>query len=146
MSPADVLSVPLVLAALACAMPGCASPSPDAAGSAFAGSETCATCHAQEARFSRYGAHRSLECERCHGQGGEHARAEGRPRAGMVLGDVALCLSCHRRGADAASGTVAAIESFESHLRNLERDHRIKLERRKSGGDCVYCHDPHLLE
>jgi hypothetical protein len=64
----------------------------------------------------------------------------------MSLGDVDLCLSCHNRGADASSGVVSTIGTFEDHLTELERDHRVKLDRQKSGADCVYCHDPHLLE
>jgi len=64
----------------------------------------------------------------------------------MSLGDVDLCLSCHEEGAASSSRLVPTIESFEDHLRALERDHRIKLDRQKSGTDCVYCHDPHLLE
>jgi hypothetical protein len=115
-------------------------------GSDLAGSDRCATCHEQEARFRRYGAHRTVDCERCHGPGAEHARADGRARLTTSLEGADLCLSCHKQGADPSSGAVSAIESFEDHLRTLERDHRIKLDRRKSGTACVYCHDPHLLE
>lgn len=122
----------------------CATPVPE--GGALAGSDTCATCHDEEARLSRYGAHRAVECERCHGPGAEHARAAAGSRPRMSLGDVDLCLSCHREGTVPSSGTLSTIRSFEDHLEALEREHRIKLDRRKSGTDCVYCHDPHLLE
>jgi len=62
----------------------------------------------------------------------------------MSLGDAPLCLSCHK--ASAEPPLAPTIESFEAHLTELERDHRIKLDRKKSGSGCVYCHDPHLLE
>ena len=122
---------------------GCTRPS---AQPGTAGSDTCERCHEEEARFVAYGAHRTVECERCHGPGAEHARAGDGPRRPMSLGDVALCLSCHRRGADPSGNVTSTIGSFEDHLRTLERAHRIKLDRRKSGTDCVGCHDPHLLE
>jgi hypothetical protein len=64
----------------------------------------------------------------------------------MSLGGVDLCLSCHKQGADSSFDVVSTIGSFEDHLTELERDHRINLDRQKSGADCVYCHDPHLLE
>jgi len=113
---------------------------------ALAGSARCATCHEEEARFCQYGAHRSVECERCHGPGAAHAGADTGPRPPMGLGDVDLCMSCHGPEAASSSDAVRTISSFEDHLRDLERDHRIKLDRRKSGTGCVYCHDPHLLE
>jgi hypothetical protein len=112
----------------------------------LAGSDTCATCHEQEARLWRYGAHRTVACERCHGPGAAHARVESGPRPRVSLGNIDLCLGCHQGGADDTGKKIATIESFEAHLRTLERDHRIKLDRQKSGTDCVYCHDPHLLE
>jgi len=63
----------------------------------------------------------------------------------MSLGDVELCLSCHG-SPPAPAAKIAGIGSFEEHLKRLERDHRVELDREKSGTDCVYCHDPHLLE
>lgn len=124
----------------------CAGTHREPAESARAGSESCASCHEQEVRFCRYGAHKTIDCEECHGPGAAHARAEGASRPGMDLGDVDLCLSCHRKGATRSNNVVSTIRSFEDHLRNLERDHRVKLDRNKSGTDCVYCHDPHLVE
>jgi hypothetical protein len=131
----------MVLAIVACHG---ARPAPEPSGDGLAGSDTCAACHEQEARFCQYGPHRTVECERCHGPGAAHARADGEPRPGMDLGGVDLCLSCHRRGS--GSGAVSRIQSFEDHLTELETEHRIRLDREKSGTDCVYCHDPHLLE
>lgn len=132
------------MAAALAIVASCTSPAPEEG--ALAGSEACATCHEEEARYSRYGAHRAVECERCHGPGGDHARTDTVSRPRMSLGDVGLCLSCHREGAVPSSGEVSTIRSFEDHLEALERDHRIRLDRRKVGTDCVYCHDPHLLE
>ena len=146
MRPPAGLSIPIALGILACLLADCAGRPPGPDGSDFVGNDGCATCHEQESRFSRYGAHRTLLCERCHGAGGKHARADSRSRPGMSLGRPDLCLSCHKQGAAPSSTVVSTIESFEDHLRNLERDHRIQLDRQKSGTDCVYCHDPHLLE
>ncbi len=65
----------------------------------------------------------------------------------MDLGGVETCMSCHRAGEKVPSGSAASrIVSFEDHLQILEREHRIKLDREKSGKSCVFCHDPHLLE
>lgn len=64
----------------------------------------------------------------------------------MSLGGADLCMSCHRSGANTPSNAESMIESLEDHLQDMERDHRIKLDRQKSGVSCVYCHDPHLLE
>jgi len=124
----------------------CAGTPVEPAQGALAGSDLCATCHEQEARFCQYGAHREISCEECHGPGAEHARAEGPSRPGMTLADAELCLSCHRKGATRSADVASTVGSFEAHLQALERDHRVKLDRQKSGTDCVYCHDPHLLE
>jgi len=138
--------IPIALVILACILADCVGRPLAPKGSDLAGNDRCATCHEQESRFLGYGAHRTLACERCHGPGGEHARADGTARPGMSLGRADLCMSCHEQGADPSSEVVSRIESFEDHLRKMERDHRIKLDRQKSGTDCVYCHDPHLLE
>jgi hypothetical protein len=60
----------------------------------------------------------------------------------MVLGGSESCLSCHREGGAAASG----IASFEAHVEDVERMHKVRFDRGRIGGACVYCHDPHLLE
>lgn len=138
--------IPIALAVAAGHLSSCAGPAPEREGNGLVGSETCAACHEQEARFCRYGAHRTIECERCHGPGAGHADADSGSRPGMSLGGVDLCMSCHRQGSESSSGEVRGIESFEDHLRELEFEHRIRLDREKSGTDCVYCHDPHLLE
>jgi hypothetical protein len=143
MRPLAALPIAAAAAILASGLASCTSPPAAPGAGALAGSGSCATCHEEEARLWGYGAHRNVECERCHGPGAEHARGGG---GRMSLGDVDLCLSCHREGADPSGKVVSTIESFEAHLRTLERDHRIKLDRQKSGTDCVYCHDPHLLE
>jgi hypothetical protein len=118
---------------LATILASCAGPS---AGNGFVGTERCATCHEQEARYCAYGAHRTVRCERCHGPGARHAQPDIEPRPAMSLGGPDLCMACH----------AARIGSFEDHLRRLERVHKVTLDRDKSGKDCVYCHDPHLLE
>jgi hypothetical protein len=146
MKPRAGRSISIALVILACILANCVGRPLGPEGSDLAGNVRCATCHEQESRYCRYGAHRTLECERCHGPGEKHARADSSSRPEMSLGDANLCMSCHKQGADPSSNVVSRIGSFEDHLRKLERDHRIKLDRQKSGTDCVYCHDPHLLE
>ncbi|MHC4960175.1 MAG: hypothetical protein ACYTGN_17615 [Planctomycetota bacterium] len=131
------MRVPLIALVTLAIVGKCAGrPPSDAPSNDFVGNDRCATCHVEEARYCRYGGHRTVDCERCHGPGERHAQAEADPRPAMALGGVDLCMSCHR----------ARITSFEDHLRRLERDHRVQLDRAKSGTECVYCHDPHLLE
>jgi hypothetical protein len=139
-------SIAIALAMLACILSDCTARPVAPEGNDLVGNDSCATCHEQDARYCRYGAHRTLACERCHGPGAKHAGADGSSRPEMSLGGPELCLSCHGQGAEPSSNVASRIESFEDHLREMERDHRIKLDRRKSGTDCVYCHDPHLLE
>jgi hypothetical protein len=110
------------------------------------GSHHCNGCHENETRFWEYGPHRVVACERCHGPGGEHVSSGADSRPKMSLGDAHLCLSCHRDSAEPSVKTVSRIRSLEDHLRSLELRHRIKLDRKKSGTGCVFCHDPHLLE
>ena len=139
--------LPLITLAIAVAqLSRCVQPPRETGHDSFAGSASCKACHAQESRYWAYGPHREIDCERCHGPGSGHARSTGPARAAMTLGDTGLCLACHARDGEDATGDIATIESFESHLRNLERDHRVTLDRQKSGTGCVYCHDPHLVE
>ena len=132
--------------ALACILTTCGNKPAERGGDELVGSELCGTCHEQELRFCRYGAHRTLECEQCHGPGSEHALADAAARPEMSLGGAGLCLSCHAEGAGSPSEVPSRIKSFEDHLANLEREHRVTLDRKQSGSDCVFCHDPHLLE
>jgi hypothetical protein len=112
----------------------------------FVGSDHCNQCHENETRFWEYGPHRVVACEQCHGPGGRHESSDDHFRPKMSLGSVHLCLSCHGDSAGPSVNTVSRIGSFEDHLRSLEEEHRIKLDRKKSGTSCVFCHDPHLLE
>jgi hypothetical protein len=100
----------------------------------LAGTPSCAECHAEQVQHLDYGPHRELTCEECHGTGERHASG-GDPRARMFLGGAEQCVSCHRE-----------IESLETHLQTVERLHKVTLDRKKVGGSCAFCHDPHLLE
>ncbi|MCA9322511.1 MAG: hypothetical protein KDB53_17345, partial [Planctomycetes bacterium] len=106
----------------------------------------CVNCHDQEVRYCQHGPHQILDCATCHGPGEQHANAGAGPRPELRLGTADLCLSCHQAGSRVDSRVVSTIETFETHLQDLEQDHRIRLDRGKSGQDCVFCHDPHLLE
>ncbi len=110
------------------------------------GSDHCGPCHGDETRFWDYGPHRVVACEQCHGPGGDHVSFVGDSRPRMSLGSTHLCLSCHTESEGLSGNKASTIRSFEDHLRDLEEEHRIKLDRKKSGTGCVFCHDPHLLE
>ena len=139
------LSVSLVLL-WGCQPAGSTSKASGAVVDEIPGSATCGKCHENEAKFLDYGAHHSLACHQCHGLGTEHVQAPANQRPKMSLGDVHLCLSCHQTDAKVANPVVAKIDSFEDHLQQLEKEHRVKFDRKKSGDNCVFCHDPHLLE
>lgn len=99
-----------------------------------AGPASCADCHAEQARHVEYGPHRSLACAECHGPGDAHMNASD-PRPRMFLGGANECIACH-----------VSIRSLDAHLRDVERLHKVTLDRDKVAGSCAFCHDPHLLE
>jgi len=136
----------LGVAAVVGILTACASRPVQAKALTSVGSDHCRQCHKNETRFWEYGPHRVVACEQCHGPGGEHVSCVDNSRPKMSLGSAHLCLSCHRDSAEPSVNVVSRIRSFEDHLRNLEEEHRIKLDRKKSGTGCVFCHDPHLLE
>ena len=64
----------------------------------------------------------------------------------MRVGGSELCMSCHKQESGAPRGKVSNIKSFEEHVTEVEKMHKVKLRRQKAGGRCVFCHDPHLVE
>ena len=78
-----------------------------------------------------------IQCERCHGPGGNHV-SDPRGVRMEVERSAALCGDCHIRGAvesvNAAGGFIEHHEQYEE----LFQSKHITL-------DCVICHDPHTL-
>ncbi len=62
----------------------------------FAGHEVCENCHPDEAALKASGAHKTVNCESCHGPLAKHAEDPGTVQP--VLPEVAkLCLRCHAK-------------------------------------------------
>lgn len=78
-----------------------------------------------------------IQCERCHGPGGNHVSDPGGVSMEIERSS-ALCGDCHIRGAvesvNAAGGFIEHHEQYEE----LFQSKHITL-------DCVICHDPHTL-
>jgi len=63
---------------------------------AFAGHEACENCHPDEAALKASGAHKTVNCESCHGPLAKHADDPGTVQP--VLPEVAkLCMRCHAK-------------------------------------------------
>lgn len=92
---------------------------------AFAGHEACETCHSEEAALKASGAHKTVNCESCHGPLAKHADDPGTVQP--VLPEVTkLCMRCH-------SKNIAKPQGFPQSEANPN-----------SGGQaCNACHKPH---
>jgi len=89
---------------------------------AFAGHEVCENCHPDEAALKASGAHKTVNCESCHGPLAKHADDPGTVQP--VLPEVAkLCLRCH-------SKNIAKPAGFPQTEAN-------------GGKPCDTCHKPH---
>lgn len=98
------IAFPFAGSVIALLLSGCPTPNPD---SGRVGTATCLVCHNGQIVGHDYAEfldspHQSLDCEDCHGPGGEHVRAGG--RNGVFISnpgespfdDVpALCAQCH---------------------------------------------------
>ena len=107
---------------------------------AHQGRAVCAGCHAEEAALHAKDFHSGIQCESCHGSGGEHVASVGQ-RAEGATGHVEVvvprtqepCLWCHRRLA--ARPTSFPQIDPEEHLRAFAV---ADLET-----PCMRCHNPH---
>ena len=92
---------------------------------AFAGHETCETCHSDEAAVKASGVHKSVNCESCHGPLAKHADDPGNIKP--VLPEVAkLCIRCH-------SENIAKPSGFP----------QVNAKEHSGGQACDTCHKPH---
>ena len=110
------------------------------------GSDSCRECHQEEYRFWSYGEHASVACEACHGAANEHIIKNIEPRPELQLGGNEQCMVCHCRVEGRREELIPMIESFEHHLRSVEKKHVIHVDKAKIRKECVYCHDPHLAQ
>ena len=92
----------------------------------YAGSETCAACHVENATAIKTSFHAPIQCENCHGPKLDHPAD---PAKLPIDTSRAQCLRCHFPLAYPTSGR-AAILSVDPVEHNPDID-------------CVVCHNPH---
>ncbi len=95
---------------------------------AFAGRDTCESCHPDIVDARKGSRHAAIACEACHGALAKHAEDPGslkpvRPDART------LCLVCHRED-------VASPKTFK----------QVNPQAHMGGQPCVSCHKPHHPE
>ncbi|MBU0755707.1 MAG: hypothetical protein KJ645_11250 [Planctomycetes bacterium] len=114
---------------------------------AFAGAETCASCHEDHYLPWKEGGHCQVSCETCHGPAGDHIRLDVDPRPFMNLpGDAENCLACHGGSSGTVKNEIPQVESLEKHVEFIGKKHSVKTDIQKTRGRCIFCHDPHSLE
>jgi hypothetical protein len=102
--------------------------------------KVCGTCHKEQVKFWSYGGHVSIPCHKCHNVRGDHEEEGVQPK----LPGNRRCLECHPLVKGPQKEPKTENEVFEHHLLEIEKKHVIRVNRKKVGGRCIYCHDPHL--
>src|SRR5208337_3481219 len=100
-------------------------------GATAAGTETCATCHADIAKDYRHAFHaqQGVECEQCHGLGSLHVQGGG---------DVSKIISFKQRSATDANGVCLSCHAQDAKIRNwIAGPHASNKVR------CTDCHQTH---
>ncbi|MBI2862650.1 MAG: hypothetical protein HYX89_07510 [Chloroflexi bacterium] len=89
----------------------------------FVGSNTCAACHQERYQIWSASAHKSVNCETCHGAATQHVQKA----AQMVVNpSKELCASCH------------------TALASRPKDFpQVNIEEHSRGTACITCHNPH---
>ena len=91
----------------------------------YAGQDTCAMCHTDEAKARSEGRHAYVACEACHGALASHANDPSAVKP--ALPDVAnLCRRCHEKDAAKPAGFPQVVTAEHS-----------------GGALCNTCHQPH---
>ena len=105
--------------------------------STLVGSGTCRACHPDTFDSLQNYQHRFIECEFCHGPGGEHA---GSPSSDNIIVDTSssLCGRCHTRG-----DSQNRIETEDGLIKYNQQFDEL-LVGSKSYFQCIECHDPHV--
>jgi hypothetical protein len=78
----------------------------------------------------------SIQCEACHGPGGEHVNRSSKANI-RVDKSAEACAQCHRRGTDMT--VVPASGGFIEHREQYQE----MLKSKHAGLNCVSCHNPH---
>ncbi len=129
------------------------------------GADTCLACHDDDAVMGIFHTkharpddprgpfgHGGLQCEACHGPGGAHVQAKGRPLAGIVdfgpkahtpaAMQNAQCLGCHQSNAahDWASSPHAAADVACASCHQLHAPKNPLLKAQTQIEVCVTCH------
>lgn len=91
----------------------------------FAGQETCAACHVEQAAERGKGKHAGVACEACHGAAAAHADdAEKVKPAKLQI--AALCAQCH-----------------EADTTKPKWFKQVDTKEHSGGASCEGCHQPH---
>src|SRR5208337_4779994 len=100
-------------------------------GATAAGTETCATCHADIAKDYRHAFHaqQGVECEQCHGLGSLHVQGGG---------DVSKIISFKQRSATDANGVCLSCHARDEKIRNWVAGPHASNKVR-----CTDCHQTH---
>ncbi len=118
--------------------------------SLYFGSQNCKECHSKKEYKVLWkdwtkGGHKDVECEACHGPGGDHARGEVEPPPKMIVTKEmlarphVLCMGCHGKTPGRENCT-SQIE-WEKHLAEFKVDK--DASDYEESRQCLNCHDPH---
>ncbi len=116
----------------------------------YHGSQNCKECHSKKKYKVLWkdwtkGGHKDVECEVCHGPGGDHARSEVEPPPKMIVTiemlarPHVLCMGCHGKTPGRKNSTFQI--EWEKHLAEFQVD-KDASDYEKSR-QCINCHDPH---
>lgn len=96
------------------------------------GNGSCQSCHEEEHQNALEFAHKTLNCESCHGPLLDHARDDKKIADAVVMDESNWqCLNCHGE-------LVSRPVDFPQFTKAVRR-HRNMQE----GSFCIKCHDPH---
>ncbi len=88
-----------------------------------------------------------IECTLCHGFNAAHTEKDVDPRPEMTLPEeMEICLSCHGEGADILAADAPRIPGIAEHVAFVSKKHSVRIDLEKTGGRCIFCHDPHSLD
>ena len=93
----------------------------------YLGKEYCIDCHAEQEQQISSARHNTIECENCHGPGGEHPSDPPKLNLDRTRD---LCLRCHT--------FLAYPTSKRSEIKGIDPDQH------NPGGECAGCHEPHI--
>jgi hypothetical protein len=86
----------------------------------------CATCHSDKGTLKKSGVHKTVECQSCHGPGGNHVGSPASAKLKIPHGRE-FCGKCHGKGIAPATSKIKQVDLKEHNV----------------DGVCTDCHNPH---